>query len=224
MTHLIPLSPLAFEPGDRMTRDEFLELWEKMPGLKFAELIDGVVYMPSPLSTAHSSLDSDFHFVLRFYAFHTPGCECLPNATWMMLESAPQPDIALRIRPEYGGRTTMSGPYAAGAPELAVEISKTSRSYDLGPKLALYQRAGVPEYAAAIIADQRIEWRVLEQGSYRLLSPPADGIYRSRIFPGLWLDSSAFWRRDTTALIETLQQGLHSEEHAAFVRKLNSSH
>src|SRR5579884_1465448 len=138
LTYLIPLSPLAFEPGDRMTRDEFLKLWEQMPDLKFAELIDGVVYMPSPVSFDHSVLDGDFQLLLRFYALHTPGCQCVPNATWMMLDSAPQPDIALRILSEYGGRTSVSGKYIAGPPELAVEISKSSRSYDLGPKLALY--------------------------------------------------------------------------------------
>jgi len=220
MTQLISLTPLAFAPGDRLAREEFLERWERMPGLKFAELIDGVVYMPSPLSDTHGLLDTVFQHVLSHYVLKTPGCECIANATWTMLESAPQPDVALFVLPEYGGRTKKIGAYRSGAPELAVEISRSSRSYDLGPKLALYQRTGVMEYAAALVDEERIEWRVLEEGSYRLMPPSPQGIYKSRVFPGLWLDSSAFWRGDRERLAEVLEEGLRSEEHARFVEKL----
>ena len=220
MTHLIPLFPLLMAPGDRMTREEFLERWEQMPRLKFAELIDGVVYMPSPVSSLHSADEAKFQLVLINYALRTPVCEYRPGATWKMLESAPQPDLALFVLPEYGGRIRIEESFLSGAPELVVEISRSSHSYDLGPKLALYQRAGVQEYAAVLVEEERIEWRILEDGSYRLMKPSPEGIYKSRVFPGLWLDSSAFWRGDAAGLMEVLEQGLRSEEHARFLDTL----
>jgi len=217
---MIRSSPLLFEPGDRLTREEFMERWERMPDVKFAELIDGVVYMPPPRTDIQSGLTGSFSYVLGWYALKTPGCDVRSNPTWMMLESIPQPDAALFIRPEYGGRKRTVDSYAAGVPDLAMEISRSSRSYEMGPKLALYERAGVTEYAAALIEEQRIEWRVLEEGSYRLMPPSAEGIYKSRVFPGLWLDSSAFWREDNATLVEVLEQGLRSEEHARFLDTL----
>jgi Uma2 family endonuclease len=220
-SHLINIRPLLFEPGDRLSREEFLELWEQMPDLKKAELIDGVVYMPSPVSFSHGSFDSQVHALLGYYAFRTPGCKCLDDATWMMLESAPQPDTALFILPEYGGRTVRDK-YAEGAPDLVVEVSRSSRSYDLGPKLALYQRAGVTEYVCALVKEERIEWRVLVEGSYRLMETDANGVFRSKVFPGLWVDSAAFWREDGSGLLATLDEGLRSEVHARFVEDLRN--
>lgn len=220
MAYLISPHPLLFEPGDRLSREEFLDRWECMPELKNAELIDGVVYMPSPVSLIHDRFDTHFLLILSYYAARTPGCSCLKNATWMMLESAPQPDGALRILPEYGGRSGELDKYAAGAPELAIEVTRSTRSYDLGPKLALYQRAEVQEYAVALIEDKRIEWRVLENGSYRLMPADADGIFRSIVFQGLWLDHAAFWRDDAPGLLTVLERGLATEEHARFIAAL----
>lgn len=203
-----------------MSRDEFLERWERMPELKNAELIDGVVYMPSPVSNIHGTFDAQFHFALSYYAARTPGCKCVVNTTWLMLESAPQPDSALYILPEYGGRTRLRDKLTAGSPEFAAEVTTSTRSYDLGPKLALYQRAEVQEYVAALTEDKRIEWRVLENGSYRLLSPNPDGVFRSRVFPGLWVDQAAFWREETSELLAVLERGLATEEHTRFVDAL----
>jgi hypothetical protein len=36
--------------GEQMTVEEFLHRWEELPDLKNAELIDGVVHVPSPVS------------------------------------------------------------------------------------------------------------------------------------------------------------------------------
>ncbi|MGI8741688.1 MAG: Uma2 family endonuclease [Bryobacteraceae bacterium] len=220
MTRLLHTDPLLFEAGDHMPREEFLDRWERMPELKNAELIDGVVYMPSPVSLAHGDSDGFLLGVLIFYAWRTPGCRFTPNTTWLMLESAPQPDGVLRILPEYGGRTGVRDKLASGSPELVAEVVVSSRSYDLGPKLALYQRAGVPEYIAALNEEQRIEWRIFERGSYRMMQPDPDGVSRSRIFPGLWLDSVAYWAENTTRLLSVLEEGLASEEHQRFVEQL----
>src|SRR6266567_3444895 len=134
VAYLINTYPLLFQSGDRLSREEFLERWERMPELKNAELIDGVVYMPSPVSFLHGSFDAPVHLSVGTYAARTPGCKWVPNTTWLMLESAPQPDAALYVLPEYGGRSGARGELTAGAPELAFEVTRSSRSYDLGPK------------------------------------------------------------------------------------------
>lgn len=222
MTHLVQANPLLFEPGDRLTLDDFLARWEEMPSLKFAELIDGIVYMPSPLSYEHGGRDAQVQMLLGVYAARTRICETVSNATWLMSGSAPQPDAALRLFPEFGGRTNIAGKLVAGPPELVVEVCRSSRSFDLGPKLALYQRAGVLEYVAVLLEEQRIEWRALDTGSYRLISAGDAGVLESAVFPGLWLDERALWAKDGGRLLEVLEAGIQSEECRNFLHRVRS--
>jgi hypothetical protein len=219
MTHLVHVDPLLFEPGDRLALDDFLARWEQMSGVKFAELIDGIVYMPSPLSYEHGRRDLHIQLLLGTYAAATGVCEAVSNATWLMSDSAPQPDVALRLLPEFGGKSSVSGKLVRGAPELVAEVCLSSRSFDLGPKLALYQRAGVAEYVAILLEERHVQWRVLENGSYRLLDLE-DGLFRSRVFPGLWFEESAFWSADSKHMLHVLQQGLGSDGCRIFVEEL----
>jgi len=195
-----------------MSREEFLARWDADPLLKKAELIEGVVYLPSPVSVPHGSYDSLLHAWLSFYWIHTPACQLLTNATWMLLDSSPQPDIALRLRPEAGGRSTNTkdGKYPEGPAELVVEICRSSRSYDLGPKLALYQKSNVPEYLAVLIEESRVEWRSLTEGRYQMIAPDQDGLLKSKIFPGLWLDPQALFAENLPALAAAVELGLRS--------------
>src|SRR5437868_1986062 len=103
MSAVAPILPPLLRDDDRLTRDEFLRRWEAMPGLKHAELIDGIVYMPSPVSRKHSDFHSAIDNWLGHYAVRTPGWRSGLEGTWLMKEDAPQPDITLRILPEYGG-------------------------------------------------------------------------------------------------------------------------
>ena len=136
------------------------------------------------------------------------------------MDNAPQPDVVLRLLPRFGGKTRTKGKLATGAPDLVVEVCGSSRSIDLGPKLALYQRAGVQEYLALVLEDQRAEWRVLEDGHYRVQASDAQGIIKSLVFPGLWLDERALWADDPSRLQEVLADGLRSEECKAFLERL----
>lgn len=139
--------PPLLQDGDRLTRSEFLHRWQAMPELKRAELIDGIVSMPSPVSLHHSDFHSPLDGWLGRYAEYTEGCKVLLSGTWLMSEnSAPQPDLALCIHPELGGQSSVEGAYAAGAPELIVEIANSTMTKDLGAKLRLYERSGVREY------------------------------------------------------------------------------
>lgn len=220
LLHLIEAYPLLFEPSDRMEREEFLARWQQMPKLKYAELIDGVVYMPAPLSPAHAAYDTHMHLLLSTYAARSEVCGAVANTTWLMIDSAPQPHAALFKLPQYGGTTRIVEKLASGAPELIVEICLSSRSFDLGPKLALYQRAGVQEYLAVLLEEQRVEWRALSGGSYRLLERDQHGVFRSAVFPGLRLDEPALWAGDSTRMLETLDAGLASDDCKEFLNRL----
>ncbi len=132
--------------GERLSRDEFLARWDSLPDLKSAELIEGVVYSSSPASIEHRGHDRLVVVWVGYYGGFTPGCDAGSNGTWFMLNDAPQPDADLRILPEYGGQSGVQARgrrhFASGAPELAIEVSLSTASHDLGPKLRLYRAAG----------------------------------------------------------------------------------
>ncbi len=132
----------------------------------------------------------------------------------------PQPDAQLRILPECGGQTRDEGEYVGGAPELVVEVAKSSRKIDLGPKRDDYERAGVQEYLVVARHPDDVHWFVRRGKKLVKMRRDRDGLYRSKIFPGLWLDPAALSRRDLAGLLAVLERGLASPEHAEFVAKL----
>ena len=202
-----------------MAREQFLRIWDGLPDLKRAELIDGTVFVASPVSAGHGFTDFVTQGWLMSYAARTPGCRGGANMTWLMLESAPQPDCCLTSQPvRLGGKHNN---LAVGAPELIIEVTWSSHSHDYGPKRALYQRAGVKEYLTIDEFDCKVVWRRLVAGSYRNIAPGPDGIIKSAAFPGLWLDPAALWDEEhgATRILNVLDQGLLSPEHAAFVKR-----
>jgi Uma2 family endonuclease len=208
------------QPGDYLCRDEFLRRWEAMPHIKKAELIGGIVYMPSPISRKHGYVHNHVAHWLGQYATHTVGCQAGDDGTWLMQKDAPQPDVFLQILPEYGGHSRPSGPFVEGAPELIAEVCLSSTSYDLHQKKELYRSAGVDEYVAILLSETEVRWHRLIDGSYQLLAPTPDGVIRSVVFPGLWLNVPALLKGDMLQVLECLNEGMRSSEHAAFVSKL----
>jgi Uma2 family endonuclease len=209
--------------GDFLSREEFLRRWEAMPALKRAELIRGVVYMPSPTSLRHGGMEQNVAAWLGLYRAMTPGCAGASNATWLMLEEeSPQPDSCLFVSPEHGGRTRLRGEFVEGAPEFLAEICLSSTAYDLHQKLEVYQEAGVEEYLAVLMRERDIRWHRLVRRRYRVQPLPEDGIYRSVAFPGLWLDPAALLAEDLAAVLRVLNEGIASPEHEAFVKRLAS--
>lgn len=208
--------------GDRLTRAEFERRYTAMPHVKKAELIEGVVYMPSPVSQEdHAGPHFDVIGWLGFYRAKTPGVQGGDNATLRLdLDNEPQPDAFLRILPEYGGQSYDSGKYVGGAPELIVEVAASSASYDLYDKLHAYRRNEVREYVVWRVWDRAIDWFVLREDRYERLAPNAADQYQSQIFPGLWLDPAALLRGDLAQVLAVVQQGLASPEHAEFVSRL----
>jgi Uma2 family endonuclease len=210
--------------GDRLARAEFERRYSAMRHVKKAELIEGVVYMPSPLShKKHCRPHGYLAIWLGNYMVATPGTDFGPDGALRLdWDNEPQPDAMLRILPECGGQSRDDGDYIGGAPELLAEVSATSESYDLHDKLRAYQRNGVREYIVWRVRQAAIDWFVLREGRFEKLLPDGSGCLKSETFPGLWLDPAALIAGDAGRVLVVLQQGLASAEHAAFVARLES--
>jgi len=211
------------ENGARLTATEFLRRFEAMPELKKAELINGIVYMASPVrSNYHGEPDSLLQTWLGTYAIATPGTRSSTNATARLgPDDVPQPDACLRLL--NGGQAALDEKgYLAGPPEFVAEIAASSKSIDAGAKRDSYRRFGVLEYLVWRTEDAELDWWVLEDDAY--VPRPADrkGILRSRAFPGLWLRPEALLAMDGTAVMKTLHAGLASKAHRNFAAALAS--
>ncbi|MEP7338835.1 MAG: Uma2 family endonuclease [Acidobacteriota bacterium] len=211
------------ENGDHLTRDEFERRYDAMPNLKKAELIEGVVFMGSPVRIrSHSKPHGVINGLLSFYSITTPGTEFGDNGTLRLdLGNDPQPDCFLRIEEEYGGQSVVSADdYLEGGPELVVEVSASTASHDLNAKKQVYQRHGVHEYIVWRTHDEAIDWFELRRGRYVRVNPDTDGIIESKVFPGLRLMVSALARGEYAAALRELQAGVASAKHEAFVAAL----
>jgi Uma2 family endonuclease len=183
------------------------------------ELIGGIAYMASPLGLTHSDYDEELGFALGLYRRSTPGVQVLRNASTVLSEeSEPQPDLGLRIRPEFGGRSQTVDDYVQGPPELLVEIAQSTRALDMHQKRTDYEQAGVSEYLVICAEEAELYWFDFQMK--RRLRPDRGGVYRSKIFPGLWLNGPALLQLDSGVVTATIQQGLASPAHATFVRRL----
>jgi Uma2 family endonuclease len=213
------LPPL--ENGDHLDQKTFHARYEAMPEDFRAELIGGIVFVPSPLKRPHSRAHVLLNRWLSDYEDATPGVEAHDNATNILSKtSEPQPDACLLIIAQGHGQTRDENGYIIGAPELEVEVASSTASIDLHNKRTEYEKAGVREYMVAVLNPGRLVWFIRREKQFEELVPGADGIFRSETFPGLWLDSPALFRQDRRRVREVLQQGLASPEHAAFVARL----
>lgn len=218
---LANLPPLV--NGENMKQVEFHRRYEAYPDDIKIELIGGVVYMPSPLRWPHGNYHVILGTAFALYAGDTSGVEAGDNATAILgEESEPQPDLAMRLLPEYGGQSRLNeDQYVEGAPELLAEIAHSTRAIALHQKRRDYEKAGVIEYMVLCIEERELRWFHFPSGE--MLTPNRRGVCRSRVFPGLWLDMPALLERDTKSLAAVVRRGLASREHAAFVRRLRTS-
>ena len=217
----VPVPPL--ENGDRLTRCEFERRYAARPDIKKAELIEGVVYMPSPVRLVdHAAPHAAIQGVLFYYCAFTPGVQVADNATVRLdLDNEPQPDVLLRIDEEAGGQSRVSEDgYLEGGPELVVEVAASSASLDMHDKLRVYRRCGVREYIVWRTREKGLDWFELADGEYRPLPPGERGIVESRVFPGLRLAIDALLAGDVAAVLAELDRSIDSPEHRRFVARL----
>jgi len=215
-------SLFPLENGDRLTRAEFERRYQAMPNIKKAELIEGVVYMASPLRfDPHAEPHGLVITWLGVYRSATPGVRLGIEPTVRLdMDNEPQPDGVLLLDETVGGQSRIDADgYVVGAPEFIAEIAASSAAYDLGDKLRAYRRNGVQEYLVWQVLDRRLDWFTLTQGEYVPLQADAEGVLRSNIFPGLWLAVPALLEEDFAGVLAVLQEGLGTSEHGAFVQQ-----
>jgi hypothetical protein len=213
------------ENGDHLTRDEFERRYEAMPNLKKAELIEGVVHMPSPVRhVQHGGPHGALMSWLGAYWLNTPGVSLGADSTIRLdMRNEPQPDALMFIEPARGGQAQIDADgYIVGGPELVAEVAASSVSIALNTKLRAYQRNNVREYIVWRVLDQAVDWFILRGTQYDRL-PLTAGIFRSEVFPGLWLDPAALVQLDRPRINQVLQQGLDTPEHGAFVTRLQQA-
>ncbi len=217
-----PTAPPTLHNGDRLSQPEFHRRYQAYPEDTTFELVGGVVYMASPMREPHGLYTSELNLVLALYKAATPGVLVAENVTTILGENnEPQPDLVLRLLPECGGqsRTNENG-YLVGAPELVAEVAHSSIAIDLHAKHDAYLAAGVQEYLVLCVEEQEIRW--FHFPSKRQLKADKAGLWKSRVFPGLWIDGAALLARDSARLIAAVQQGLASGDHAKFAAKLQA--
>ncbi|MCZ6679466.1 MAG: Uma2 family endonuclease [Candidatus Poribacteria bacterium] len=219
-------TPPPLKHGARLTQKEFERRYDAMPDLKKAELIEGVVYMPSPARMdIHSRPHAYIITWLGTYCAATPGTDFGDNATVRLASDGdePQPDALLRIDVTPGGNSRISDDgYVEGTPELIVEISGTSADYDLHDKLEVYRRNGVMEYIVWQTEDRRLDWFRLVEEQYVPRVPDANCTIESQAFPGLRLAVRALLEGNLGMVLFELQKGLKTDGHAAFVEQLSN--
>lgn len=208
--------------GDKLTRCEFETRYEKMPHLKKAELIEGIVYMGSPLRIEqHGNPHANVITWLGTYEASTPEVQVGDNCTVILdTKNEPQPDALLRIKKSGQSSISEKG-YVEGAPELIVEIAASTVSIDLHDKLKAYRRNQVQEYLVWRVDDNQFDWFRLRKGKYINLAPDDNRIIKSVIFPGLWLEVNALLTGDLAKVLKILQQGIAMQEHQKFRQKLD---
>jgi len=213
---------LPLENGDRLTRHEFEGRYSAVEYIKKAELIEGVVHMPSPVRASHSRSHGDVMIWLGTYCAATPGVGLYDNATLRLdMDNEVQPDAFLRLESAAGGRSRISeDDYVEGPPEFIAEVAGSSAAIDLHAKLNVYRRNGVPEYLVWQVYEGRVDWFELREERYAPMSPDDRGVIHSRIFPGLWLAVGALLEGDLAGVLAELQKGIGTPEHQGFVREL----
>ena len=219
VTHQSKIIPL--ENGDRLSRIEFERRYQAMPEPKKAELIEGRVYMASPVRMIHGQPHAYIMGWLAVYHAATPGTQFADNTTVRLdTDNEPQPDALLRIE---GGQSQIDvDDYVRGAPELIVEIAASSASYDLIEKLQVYRRNGVQEYLVWQVSDRLFDWFRLRDGEYIKLQPDEQNIIKSEVFPGLWLAIDSLLNYELAEVLKIVQQGLDTIEHQEFVKQIKN--
>jgi Uma2 family endonuclease len=195
-THLL-------ENGDVMSREEFHRRYSECEALERVELIEGVVYMPSPIKfEGHADEQSMLLEWLMVYARGKDDLRAIGPASLLLDDqNEPEPDAMLfRLRDD-----RFEGGYIKGAPELAVEIARSSVSRDLHQKKRAYERNGILEYLVWRTEDGAIDWFQLRDGSYVQRTPDAAGIIESEAFPGLRLNVPALLAHNRPQLLAAIQ-------------------
>lgn len=212
------------ESGDRLSRSEFERRYARDSHVKKAQLIEGIVYVASPLRfESHAEPHTRLLTWLSIYQIGTQGSRLGIEPTIRLdADNEPQPDVVLLIEEKAGGQARLSDDdYVEGAPEFVAEIAASSASIDLHDKKRVYRRNGVKEYLVWRVLEQKLDWFSLQKEEYVSLVADENGIIKSLTFPGLWLSVADLITGNMQSVLAVLQEGLNSAEQTEFVQRLS---
>lgn len=180
--------------------------------------------MNPPISAgAHGIPHGQIIVWLGHYALATLGVEIVSESSVHFgPDDLPQPDALLRIKDQFGGTSRMVRRELHGVPELIIEVAASSASYDLFIKKQRYAEHGVKEYLVWVVLERRFVWFALDSGNYVELPQARNGVIKSNIFPGLWLDTKGMLADNWPKILGTLRQGMETPEYVEFAAKLKS--
>jgi Uma2 family endonuclease len=182
--------------SERLTFEAFLQQYDTA----HAEWVDGEVIQKMPASVVHQKSSGFLFTLLRAWleyhqlgeAHHPPLLVKLPLPN--NREVAREPDIVVILNSNAG---RFAQQYFEGAPDLIVEIvSPATRHTDRFLKYEEYETAGVPEYWLIDPDRQYAEFFQRDgAGLYRTAFSGSEGVYRSRVLEGFWLEVGWLWTR-----------------------------
>ena len=194
---------LAPSQPTRMGYQEFLN-WLDEDTL--AEWVDGEVIITSPASLQHQTINGFLSQVMGIYVEqHDLGKIILAPFQMKLETSGREPDL-LFVASDQLDRLRRT--YLEGPASLVVEIvSPESAGRDRGEKFYEYERAGIPEYWLLDPQTRRAEfYQIGAEGQYHLIAPDAEGIYRSSILSGFWLQVEWLWQQPLPRVLDVLRE------------------
>ena len=193
-----------------MDREEFHRRYELTPEDFRAELVEGVVYVASPVRfSVHDEQTILVRDWLGEYRRRNPETTKVAHEASVYLDGRNEyhPDATLFKTTGDAQLKELPTRYLSGAPELVVEVSASTMSRDLTDKYRAYERNGVQEYIVWRVLDEAIDWFRLGNGKFARVEPDADGIIESAVFPGLRLDVKAMLAMDAKAVLAAVREG-----------------
>ena len=183
-------------PKETLSFEEFLQRYDDT----HAEWVNGEAIPKMPVSVIHQRLSRFLYTLLSVWAeyhqigevYHPPLLVRLPLPEGK--EVAREPDIVVILNSNPG---RFAENYFDGAPDLIVEIvSPASRHTDRFVQYEEYETAGVPEYWLIDPERRYAEFfQRDEAGLYRTAFSGSEGVYRSRVLEGFWLEVGWLWQR-----------------------------
>lgn len=213
------------ENGDRLCSREFLARYCTLPDCVKAELIEGTVFMGAAVRhSQHGRPHSWLGNIVTTYGMRA-GLDFGDNSTVALgPDDAPQPDLLMYLPAEIGGQARINAQgYLEGPPDFVAEIAASTASIDLHGKYRAYQNSGVREYVVWRVLDGAVDWFVLDNHEFVPLAQDAMGIYRSQVFPGLWLNVPALLDQDAQMLWSTLDAGLATNDFHEFAMRVKQA-
>jgi len=217
-------NPVAgwLENGDRRSQADFRHLRLSCHDGEDFELIWGEVFRTTPCVARDPDVLPLLAGVFRPYRDATRGIALERHPTTILgVDTEVRPVLLLLYSSAAGGSSRYDEEgNVTGPPEMVVEVANSTRSLEMHAKLWAYRESGVREYLVLCVEEREIHWSHFP--SKRELKPDKAGVWKSRVFPGLWVDGPALFDEDAAKLVETVRLGLASPQHAAFVRRLEA--